>query len=448
MAIRVFRTAPVSEQQKASSRLTPTLLAASRGGASILGVNNDGSALFEAEAEPEWVGPAGLAELGLQAMPQASAALAPISSLLVQAEVSAGPGLQGLGGRAVGSAGPRQNWVIPTDGKVRPGLLRTLRDLAGVRSVEPNLGIRIPTDAVRDLPEGPGWAEWRWPHEQVRLGEDLRCVGVTVAVLDTGVYSGPPQAPVVPSLAPRWNWIDGTEGTEDSDGHGTACAATIGGLREQMAVAPGTSIVALKVLSDARPLVSAYPTLSYLIEAIVAAVSTDIAVLNVSIELLLTNDEPSPALHDALQTLAARKEFLLVAAAGNQRRNLDLNPVFPAADDSPRIVSVMATTANESPFVDGNEGEVSVDVAAPGVGILTPGAQGILNYRYGTSRAAPFVAGAISLAWARRRGLSASEVKAHILRNARVVGSLRGRCATAGILDLSFLRRPPFSPPA
>jgi subtilisin family serine protease len=79
----------------------------------------------------------------------------------------------------------------------------------------------------------------------------------------------------------------------------------------------------------------------------------------------------SQALKDAIEASSA----LVVCAAGNSGSDTDAVPHYPAAYDSPNIVSVAATDADDSLAAFSNYGAVSVDVAAPGVNIYscTPG---------------------------------------------------------------------------
>jgi len=75
----------------------------------------------------------------------------------------------------------------------------------------------------------------------------------------------------------------------------------------------------------------------------------------------------SQALKDAIDASSA----LVVCAAGNSGSDADALPHYPAAYDSPNIVSVAATDADDNLAAFSNYGAVSVDVAAPGVNIYS-----------------------------------------------------------------------------
>lgn len=75
----------------------------------------------------------------------------------------------------------------------------------------------------------------------------------------------------------------------------------------------------------------------------------------------------SQALKDAIEASAA----LVVCAAGNSGSDSDIIPHYPAAYDSANIVSAAASDASDIPAAFSNYGAAAVDLAAPGVNILS-----------------------------------------------------------------------------
>ena len=142
----------------------------------------------------------------------------------------------------------------------------------------------------------------------------------------------------------------------------------------------------------------------------------------------------SQSLKDAI-TAAQNAGVLFVAAAGNDGSNNDATPTYPASYDNANIISVAATTDRDALAYFSNHGSTSVDLGAPGVGILST-LPGKTYGRYGgTSMASPQVAGVASLIKSRHPEYGYGTIKAQILRYADKKASLRGKVATGGRLN-------------
>jgi hypothetical protein len=144
--------------------------------------------------------------------------------------------------------------------------------------------------------------------------------------------------------------------------------------------------------------------------------------------------------------VAAEAGVMVVAAAGNQcdgcaaGRNIDLEPEFPASCTTPNVIGVTVIEEGE-PFDDGlfNWGPVSVDLAAPGIGLLSTADDAAYAHLSGTSQATALVSGAIALMLAREPGLTVAAQRSRLLKAVDVLSTLQGRCATGGRLNLAKL---------
>ena len=152
---------------------------------------------------------------------------------------------------------------------------------------------------------------------------------------------------------------------------------------------------------------------------------------------------------------AERKGVLFVAAAGNtggSGNNNDARPSYPSSLRQANVIAVGAIDERDQRGSFSHYGKQSVDIGAPGVGILSTMRNNGYEALSGTSMATPHVAGAAALVWARyfpspvQDPAQMVRVRDLILENARPVPALRefwGHAAPArvpgGVLDLSFL---------
>jgi subtilisin family serine protease len=128
--------------------------------------------------------------------------------------------------------------------------------------------------------------------------------------------------------------------------------------------------------------------------------------------------------YDAIK-YAAKKDVLIVNAAGNDGKNIDVEKTYP--NDTPDLkneiadnfitIGAMSANYNENlPASFSNYGKFNVDVFAPGVQIYSTTPEGEYQKFSGTSMAAPSTAGVAALIRSYYPKLSASQVK-HILMN-------------------------------
>lgn len=128
--------------------------------------------------------------------------------------------------------------------------------------------------------------------------------------------------------------------------------------------------------------------------------------------------------YDAIK-YAAEKDVLIVHAAGNDGKNIDVESNFPNDSKQPNIeisdnyISIGAISSNYNenlPADFSNYGKTNVDIFAPGVQIYSTIPENEYEYFNGTSMAAPSTAGVAALIRSYYPKLSAKQVK-HIIMN-------------------------------
>ncbi|MEO6235652.1 MAG: S8 family serine peptidase [Vicinamibacterales bacterium] len=219
----------------------------------------------------------------------------------------------------------------------------------------------------------------------------------------------------------------------DDNGHGTAMAGIIGASGNNSGGVAGinwrTSIMDLRYLGpDGRGFTSD------------AVVAIDVALqlktmFGVAANLrVLSNswgsDLPSQALRDEIEK-TAQADILFVAAAGNNSRDADVAPQYPAAFPLPNIVAVAATTSEDNLAWFSNYGASTVHVGAPGDVLLSTARSNNYDTVSGTSPATAVVSGVATLVLS-ACPLDTAQLRATILQTVDPVPALAGKTITGG----------------
>lgn len=216
--------------------------------------------------------------------------------------------------------------------------------------------------------------------------------GVVVAVVDTGVDTAHPW--FANHLVPGQSFAGAPEDVSDGHGHGTHVAGIV------LQADPSARIMPVRVMDR-----SGFGSDQQISAGIVWAVENGAKVINLS----LGGPGRSAALDVAVE-YARSRDVVVVAAAGNSGERG--SPVmFPAAHDLAVAVAAVDGASVAASF--SNRG-FYVDVAAPGVGVVSSLPGGGSGSMSGTSMAAPHVAGVFAHLRALRSDLDATSVIKHV----------------------------------
>lgn len=139
------------------------------------------------------------------------------------------------------------------------------------------------------------------------------------------------------------------------------------------------------------------------VKGIQYAIDNDATVINLSLGGL----GYSSVLDEVVQQ-AIDEGIVVVAAAGNNHRNMNILPFYPVC--SAGVIGVSATDENDNVAGFSNFGTNCVDVAAPGVDIVSTIYDGAYDSYSGTSMSSPNVAGIVALLKSQQSDLTPAEV--------------------------------------
>ncbi|WP_081982551.1 type VII secretion-associated serine protease mycosin [Streptacidiphilus albus] len=241
--------------------------------------------------------------------------------------------------------------------------------------------------------------EWWLPamHASDAIWPRSTGVGITVAVIDSGVDSNHPD--LVGQVLPGQNFSALPGGADsDTDGHGTGMASFIAGTGKGLngqgmyGLAPAVKILPLRVSGVGDNELTFSTSLSeQLVEAIRSAADSNAQIINISMGQI----EDESNVHGAID-YALAKGKLIVSAVGND--GSAGNPLeYPAA--FPGVVGVGETTPQSNVATESEHGP-QVALVAPGGGMVQDcvGPSGYCT-SHGTSDSTAIVSASAALIW-------------------------------------------------
>ena len=281
---------------------------------------------------------------------------------------------------------------------------------------------------------------------------------VVVAVIDTGVdfthpdlaanmWTNPGELPGDGLDNDGNGYVDDVHGVNaalgsgnpmDDNGHGTHTAGTIGAVGNNgvgvVGVAWRVKIMALRFLNanGGGTIADAIRAINYMVR-----MKTQYGINIIASNNSWGGGGYSQPLHDAIER-ARDAGIVFVAAAGNEANNNDSSATYPAGYDLDNVISVAAVDKNLRLAYFSNFGQ-AVDIAAPGVSIISTVPGNGYAALSGTSMAAPHVAGAIALLAGREPALSHSQLVARVNESGSAISALSGKVRTGRLLNLERL---------
>lgn len=373
-----------------------------------------------------------------------------------------------------------QHIRLPAGMSVEEGLAR-YRNLPGVMAVEPNgieVGIQLPpggrvfaAEAVGNVRPNDPMLSQQWGLHQIGASNawaaSIGSTNVVVAVIDTGInynhedlrenmWRNPAEIPGNGLDDDGNGFVDDIYGidtaddlfgndsdpmdvnTQDIGYHGTACAGIIGAVGNNGRGITGANwtvrLMAIRAVQQNNFISQADRIQAW--EYVLLMKQRGVNLQVVSMSWGGTNF--NAAARDACVAVG-NAGIVQVAAAGNSTRDNDVIPFYPASYPASNMISVAASDRVDALASFSNYGRTNVDLAAPGLEIVTTYAPGTNSYELffnGTSAATPFVSGAAALLVAMNSNATPTDVKTALLESTDMLPAFTNRMVSNGRLNL------------
>lgn len=291
-----------------------------------------------------------------------------------------------------------------------------------------------------------------WQLEKINIDDAWKITkgskDVTVAVVDSGINLN--SFEFQDRLVNEYNIEKNNDEVQDNYGHGSHISGIIGAAdngRGITGVAPNINIMPVKINTYNLNIENIATGLEYACNN-----GADIINCSISITSKIKNryifDFKNFKIIDKYEELYKESKIkeiikdnpdkIFVFSAGNDKSS---NANYPARYNLDNVISVAATDRNDKLWKEkgflksgSNYGKEDVDIAAPGVDVLSTWSSG-LEYQSGTSMSAAYVSGVCALLKSKYPEASSIDIKNSIIDSARKVKSLENKVLSGGVLD-------------
>lgn len=233
-----------------------------------------------------------------------------------------------------------------------------------------------------------------------------------------------------------WDFVSGKPLTNDVGGHGTSCAGLIGGVGNNgigiAGVAWNVTLMPLHIIESQAAVINAINAAHY-------AVDNGARILSNSWRIYESwsqywSQYPPRALQEAIEYVGT-KNGLWVNAAGNENNNIDTAKSCPPSWNMPHMIKVAASESSDKKASFSSFGPTTVDLAAPGLGVLTTqNGGGYYNFA-GTSAACPVVSGVAALVLSINPNLTAVQLRQVLNESVDPLSDFQGKLITGGRIN-------------
>jgi thermitase len=220
---------------------------------------------------------------------------------------------------------------------------------------------------------------------------------------------------------------------KDGHGHGTHVSGTIAAVQNNKigiaGVSSHTKIMGIRTVpNDADELDVD------IIEGFLYAAKHGARLINCSFGKKV--NEGGMAVSDTIKHIGENYNVLVVAAAGNETSNIDVNLKYPASFQNDSLLVVASTSSLGGLSYFSNYGAKNVDLAAPGSNIYSTMPGNKYGDMSGTSMATPNTVGVAAEVLSRYPDLSAIELKETLMNSVTPVKAFNGKMISGGRVDL------------